>query len=658
MIAQSYWQLVRGVREPPARARLLHAGPLHAHLDGIDLQNISVGDVEIVRRIYVAVRDRYWTTVPAVVSDLRVEAGRHEFVVTFAVHHDSDEASFSWHGRISGHQDGTLQMSMRGTAGRDMSYNRIGLCVLLPSGDFAGQELLAGTPLGPWTGHLPAEVAPQQVADGIMLPLHPAASRLELGLRSGGHVALDFEGDLFETEDQRNWTDASYKIYSTPASLGIPLTIARGGTVAQCVTVGVSGVRPSDIEPAARLTIGAPSGTRMPEIGLVLSAPAPTAAALAEIAALGPAFLRVDCRLRAPGWQQELAAALQTCSALGVPVELALYCRHESGGLDRFALLLGGHRVARVLVYYDGATTQSPEETTRSALVKLVRDALAPGTTVVGGTDMYFCELNRSRPDPQCSDGLVWTMNPQLHAFDDASVLETPEAQGMQVVTAHRFGQGLPVFVSPITLLPRRTIDGSSPRGDAATADPRQRALLGAAFTVASLKYLAEAGADAVTYFETAGDRGVIMAPPAGPAVRAADACAASSDAASSGAAVSGAADSAAAEVVPLYHPLADGADLTGGEVLSVASTRPREVVALAVRRAGGLTLLLANLTAGRVRVTVTGIDSDATIRRLCAARAARARRDPAGFRGAAAPLVAGVIVLEPHETDRIEARG
>jgi D-apionolactonase len=624
---------------------VVRAGPLTACIDGIDLRNVTVGDVEVVRRIYVAVRDRHWNTVPGTVGDLEVEAGKHEFVLAFAVRHESDEASFSWHGRVSGHEDGTLRMSMRGTAGRDMSYNRIGLCVLLPCGEFAGQELLAGTPNGPWAGRLSAEVAPQRVTDGIMLALHPAASSLELELRSGGRLALDFEGDLFETEDQRNWTDASYKIYSTPLSLGIPHTIAGGAEVAQRVTVSVSGMSPPDvIERQARLTVGPPSGPRMPEIGLALSSPAPEQAAstLAGIAALGAAHLRVDCHLRASGWQDDLDAALLTCSKLGVPVELALYCRYEAAGLDRLAAMLGGRRVARVLVYYDGATTQGPEETTQSALVELVRDALAPGTTVVGGTDMYFCELNRSRPDPQYSDGLVWTMNPQVHAYDDASILETPEAQGMQVATARRFGRDMPVFVSPVTLLPRRTIDGSPPPADAETADPRLRALLGAAFTVASLKYLAEAGADAVTYFETNGDRGVVVLPPAAPA---------------DGSAGSGTAGSGTAEVVPLYHPLADGAGLAGGEVLAVESTRPREVVALAVRHAGGLTLLLANLTAGRVRVKVSGIDSDATIRRLNAACAARARRDPASFRAAAARMVAGEIALEPYETDRIDVR-
>ena len=35
-----------------------------------------------------------------------------------------------------------------------------------------------------------------------------------------------FDGDIFEMEDQRNWTDASYKIYSTPLRLPFPCRCA------------------------------------------------------------------------------------------------------------------------------------------------------------------------------------------------------------------------------------------------------------------------------------------------------------------------------------------------------------------------------------------------------------------------------------------------
>ncbi len=41
-------------------------------------------------------------------------------------------------------------------------------------------------------------------------------------------------------EDQRNWTDASYKTYSTPLALPFPVEIRAGETVEQTVTLWVT----------------------------------------------------------------------------------------------------------------------------------------------------------------------------------------------------------------------------------------------------------------------------------------------------------------------------------------------------------------------------------------------------------------------------------
>ena len=47
---------------------------------------------------------------------------------------------------------------------------------------------------------------------------------------------MEFEGDTFETEDQRNWTDASFKTYGGALSTPLPLALAAGHTVRQKVT--------------------------------------------------------------------------------------------------------------------------------------------------------------------------------------------------------------------------------------------------------------------------------------------------------------------------------------------------------------------------------------------------------------------------------------
>ena len=57
----------------------------------------------------------------------------------------------------------------------------------------------------------------------------------------GLKVTCRMEGDTFEMEDQRNWTDASYKTYVRPLALPWPYVIAKGETIDQTVTLTVSG---------------------------------------------------------------------------------------------------------------------------------------------------------------------------------------------------------------------------------------------------------------------------------------------------------------------------------------------------------------------------------------------------------------------------------
>ena len=139
--------------------------------------------------------------------------------------------------------------------------------------------------------------------------------------------------------------------------------------------------------------------------------------------------------------------------------------------------------------------------------------ACSTSIPVGGGTNIYFNELNRNRPDPERLDVIAYSVNPQIHAFDELSLVESLEAQGETARSARAFSPSTPVVVTPVTLRPRfnavavieeTTEQGGLPR----QVDPRQMSLFGAAWTVGSVKSLAEAGAAAMTYFETTGWRG------------------------------------------------------------------------------------------------------------------------------------------------------
>ena len=74
--------------------------------------------------------------------------------------------------------------------------------------------------------------------------------------------------------------------------------------------------------------------------------------------------------------------------------------------------IAAGPPVDRVLVTVAGGRTATPEETTPAGLVDLVERRLAhrcPGASFVGGTEIYFTELNRTRPEHATWDGICYS---------------------------------------------------------------------------------------------------------------------------------------------------------------------------------------------------------------------------------------------------------
>ena len=77
---------------------------------------------------------------------------------------------------------------------------------------------------------MPLEIGPQVFERGVYWPLFPSVDELELTMRDDVELELLFEGDLFEMEDQRNWTDASFKTYCTPAGARLPPSMPAPGS--------------------------------------------------------------------------------------------------------------------------------------------------------------------------------------------------------------------------------------------------------------------------------------------------------------------------------------------------------------------------------------------------------------------------------------------
>ncbi len=511
-----------GVDAPlPARQRL-RAGPLSAVLEAGALRYVSVGGREVVRGVYAAVRDQHWGTVPAHLTAYEVEDRGASFAVRFTAEHVADEIDFAWEGRIEGTEAGVITFAFDGAARRPFLRNRIGFCVLHPMA-MAGQPVTLETGRGTESGSFPERISPHQPFFDLV------AIRHGVGGGSAAELEVRFTGDLFETEDQRNWTDASYKTYCTPLRLPMPVEVQAGAPIRQTVTLSVAGTiapgpdRLASGDPTVR--IGAEPIGALPPIGLGMATHRESfadvggsrerALSLARLRALHLAHLRVDLDLTADGWEARLARGVAEARALDGPaLELEVVAGDGGEGLERLIpRLKGGPAVAGLLVFPRSGmvSTEAPLARARA----LAAEA-GLGIPIGGGSRAHFTELNRAALPLELMDVVGYGITPQVHAFDNASLVETLAAQSVTVASARAIAGDRPLAVGPVTLRPRfNAVAGQpepGPRPDALpwSVDPRQLSLFGAGWTVGSLRRLAEAGSATLTYYETTGWRGVM----------------------------------------------------------------------------------------------------------------------------------------------------
>nr|CAA9225625.1 hypothetical protein AVDCRST_MAG63-855 [uncultured Armatimonadetes bacterium] len=615
--------LIYGRDEAPTEPVALRAGPLSLRFepDTGFLRRIRLGDREVVRAVYAAIRDAGWATVASRFSDLRIEAGPDTFRLSFRALCRQGEIDFSWTGTITGSADGTVVFAFDGLAHSTFARNRIGLCVLHPVRECAGAPCTVEHTNGAVEpGAFPGPISPHQPFKDIRAIRHHVTP-------GGVEAEVRMEGDVFEMEDQRNWTDMSFKTYSTPLELPLPVTVQAGTRITQSVTLRLSGGVSAPAAPAPDagevvLTLGGEAGP-LPRIGLGVAGTgrAPTASEQARLGALKLSHLRVDLHPRQDGWEERLRQADVEARALGAGLEVALFLSanaEEELRLVARVLGTGTQPVVRWLVFSGegGVTTPpSPAEHARAFLA-------AAGPPVFGGVNTNFTEMNRERPPVHALDGLCYPVNPQVHAFDDRSLMENLEGQAETVASARAFAAGLPVAISRVTLKARREAD-----------EPRQRALLGAAWTLGSLKYLAESGAASATFFESTGGLGLLP-----------------SDAATPG-----------WSTFPVYHVFADLADFAGGTVRRTISTDPSTVAGLTITDAGRTRVLVANLTANRCRARVEGLSGAVRVKLLDAATVEAATAAPEAFRDEPGRTVdtdseSLSLDLSPYAVARIDA--
>ncbi len=431
-------------------------GDLEFFLDGADLRYVRLGGREIIRRLHVAVRDLSWATIPGKLSR-EISDDDGTFRLTWASNHLPFGVPVACTGSIEVSESG-LALAVHYRALGPVVYNRIGICVLHPLVQ-AGCPVEFETPEGHHiSDSFPVSVAPQPVVDGGPIPTLGPYRRLtvkdeELTL------TYEFEGDDFELEDHRNWTDASLKTYSTPLALPRPRHLRKGDEIAQRVTLSWEGT-PSPAQPPM-----AAKGVRPKLFALLAASPddVPTTTDLGALVDAGFG-LRVQVRIDDADSLADAQFVVSLARQVNARVQLCLMAEESSDWEAARSII----RIAEpevVFVMHAGAVSGAPNECTDVGLMGRATREL-PGVNLAGGTPFNLCELQRH--DLRHLPAVCFSICPRVHAYDDASIMETLEALPHVLQAVRKLNDG-DIHAGPL-LAEERTgssigTESMSPRG-------------------------------------------------------------------------------------------------------------------------------------------------------------------------------------------------
>lgn len=488
-----------------ASARPWRSGAWTLELRDDELADLAYHNIVVLRAVRAVVRDRNWDTATTVVESIAEDEGSLEL----RVRSEGLGSSFTGIVQVTAEAD-ELVVACDLRSAEAFETNRTGLVVLHPP-TLADTALTVRHPAGEESSRFPEAISPHQpVRDIVGLAWHI----------DGFNVHVAFDGDVFEMEDQRNWTDASFKTYSRPLDWPFPYVITAGERIRQEIRITVGGGAITR-EPRTHVDLDrialVPTGGDFPLIGLgAATAPDPGPAATGTAS-----HLTVELDLASPTWR----AALERAAASSIPLDVRFVVDPDRPKVLHTAVAaLTGLLILRVTAFQPSGPAAHVSD---SRAIDSLRNALRAehiDAHVVGGVRSHFTQLNREHQRlPDSLDGIVFTITPLFHALSTEQLVESIAIQRLVAEQAVKIARGRPVHIGPVTLRPRLNDVTTRPQPQSSrfdldegygpqliqADDPRQVVAELGAWTVASAAALTVPGVHSLTYFEEWGPRGI-----------------------------------------------------------------------------------------------------------------------------------------------------
>ena len=498
-----------GTAECPEVARAVTIGNLSLLVDSEAIRAICWNGAEVVRALNWPVRDESWITLPQTVQSINLETDENQahLRLNFSVADGALECLLL--GIFS--ESGSVKAELTISATRDFFTNRAGFTLLHPIEGVAGERLTIIHSDGSREDtHFPRYISPSQPALDITGLSHSL---------NGIAVDIAFDGEVFEMEDQRNWTDASFKTYCRPLVFPFTYRIAKGESVRQSIEIAISGEGSdksmANIEPIEL----APNGA-LPNIALAAE---PGWLADSEFFDLlkHSGMSTLQARLDPSVDTKFLEQAGQTARNLNLEMDLEVVVPKDTEPEDHFRIVkdrLGALNIEPVRIlavpepYLKSYQPSGPWPDGPQPDDCVVAARKIFSTALIGGGMLTnFTEFNRCPPDLNLCDFIGHGTTAIVHAADDRSVCETVEALSHVFESANNMAAEKPYRLGLLTIGMRSNPYGADVaanpnqiRQTMARFDPRQCGTFAAAFAVGVLNatqgYSVEALALAAPY--------------------------------------------------------------------------------------------------------------------------------------------------------------
>ena len=408
--------------------------------DNLFLRNIKYNNIQILKLISFLVRDKNWNNYsPEIIktSSYNKDQQLHfEFDLKYG---DVEQLEVKLLLSIGSN---SVKLIANGKFLTDFWTNRIGFNLLLPLDGVVNQQVIVSKS--------------DQTTETLKYPLiiqpdQPMVKFNNLSYEMFDSIALNirFDGIHFEMEDQRNWGDASYKIYSGSLLDPFPYKENKNSAFHQEIEITVR-EKNNSLETISNqniIPLNIQEEYAMPKIGIKV-----------DNETNGIDIVNVDFVYHLVDFERNTESKPNFNN---LPIYLVALIDHTKKVKDivkdiKDYILSNKISVDKILIcpkIYLNSFQPAGEWPSVPKLGDYYKEAKIqlPDVHIFSGMVTNFTELNRKKPDGKF-DGINFSFTPIVHDASDYGVLDTPNSLKYILHSVNNFSKDTPIHIGPMTL--------------------------------------------------------------------------------------------------------------------------------------------------------------------------------------------------------------